>query len=52
MDEHEAKHGEKTIALTVYLFTDEIATEKGQYCTETRLDKRGLSRSEAIAHMA
>ena len=30
MDEHEAKHGEKTIALTVYLFTDEIATEKGK----------------------
>ena len=30
MDEHEAKHGEKTIALTVYFFTDEIATEKGK----------------------
>ena len=28
MDEHEAKHGEKTIALTVYFFTEGIATEK------------------------
>ena len=30
MDEREAKPGEKTIRLTVYLFTDEIATEKGK----------------------
>ena len=29
MDEHDAKHGKKTIALTVYFFTDGIATEKG-----------------------
>ena len=30
MDEREAKPGEKTIRLTVYLFTDEIAIEKGK----------------------
>ena len=30
MDEHDAKHSEKTIALTVYLFTDGIAAEKGK----------------------
>ncbi len=29
MDEREAIHGEKTICLTVYFFTNEIATEKG-----------------------
>ena len=28
MDEREAKHGEKTIGLTVYFFTNDIATEK------------------------
>ena len=28
MDEHEAKYGDKTIALTVYFFTNDIATEK------------------------
>ena len=30
MDEHEAKQGHKTIALTVYFFTDGIATEQSK----------------------
>ena len=30
MDEHEAKHGEKTISLTLYFYTDGIAAEKGK----------------------
>lgn len=29
MDEHEAKHGEKTISLTLYFYTEGIAKEKG-----------------------